>query len=354
MFNKKTIFISGGSGSWGQELTQQLLEGYDVAQIRIFSRGEHAQVKMRQRFDNSQKLKFYIGDVRDSTRVHDAMKGADYVFHLAALKHVPVVEHNPWESVLTNIYGTQNVINSARQHGVEKMIFVSTDKAVDPLNLYGVTKACAERLVTNANDDLSPTRFLCFRAGNVIGTNGSVVPLFHEQIQQANVITITDERMTRFFVTKSSVVKELIEASVRGVGGEIMVPRMKALMIKDLAETMIKALGDAQTQAKVIGLRPGEKMLEHLISRNEVSRTYERDQGYVILPFFPSKALQEAYEVGQRVSFEECHSDNVPKVSPQEIHAMLKAEGWLEKSKRPGEGSVNSLEVFKKEGWQPS
>lgn len=350
MLKGATVLITGGTGSWGQELTDQLLRTHAVGTIRIFSRGEHQQVTMRQRFDNNPKIEFYIGDVRDATRLEEVMKKVDIVFHLAALKHVPVVENNPWESVLTNIYGTQNVINGARKNEVKKMILVSTDKAVDPLNLYGVTKACAERLVINANSELSPTRFVCFRAGNVIGTNGSVIPLFYDQLKTTNTITVTDNRMTRFFVKKSEAVKQLIHYAVGSVGGETFVLDMKALNIKDLAEVMIKQIGKSGAKITYIGLRPGEKLLEHLISRSEVERTYQLGKCYVILPFFPPEELRKKYEKFRKVDFIECESKHWPKISKKEIYELLKSEGWL-KDKKEDSTPSNPLEVFEKQGW---
>ena len=183
MFDNSIIFVSGGTGSWGNELVTQLLENHSPKEVRIYSRGEHKQVEMKSTFKNDSRLKFIIGDIRDKNILTLAMKNVDYVFHLAALKHVPVCEENSWEAVLTNIYGTQNIIESAIENNVKKVIDISTDKAVDPFNHYGVTKACSEKMIINAcHNYITDTKFVCIRGGNVLGTNGSVIPLFKSQI----------------------------------------------------------------------------------------------------------------------------------------------------------------------------
>ncbi len=220
----KVVFITGGSGSWGHELVSQLLHNYPkIAEIRIYSRGEHRQVDMEREYQ-SDKLKFIIGDVRDMNVLQHAMLGSDIVIHLAALKHVPVCEKNTWEAVLTNIYGTQNVIEAAVRNNVEMVVDVSTDKAVDPFNFYGTTKAIGEKLVINSNFNYqTATKFVCIRGGNVIGTNGSVIPLFKQQIQNDNQITITNPLMTRFLMSTKEAIELIFEVITQAVGGELFV-----------------------------------------------------------------------------------------------------------------------------------
>jgi FlaA1/EpsC-like NDP-sugar epimerase len=288
MFNNKTIFVSGGTGSWGHELVSQILEKYHPKEIRIYSRGEHKQVEMRQEFNNSPILKFIIGDIRDKNILNLAMKNVDYVFHLAALKHVPVCEENCWEAVLTNIYGTQNIIECAINNHVKKVIDISTDKAVDPFNLYGVTKACGEKLIINANQNyISDTKFVCIRGGNVMGTNGSVLPLFKRQIKQKNKITITDPDMTRYLMSTREAISLIFQAVTNSIGGEIFVMRMPATKVCNIANVMIKLFGNKKTKQQIVGARPGEKMHEVLVSKNESPRTkIYNNKYYVILPQF--------------------------------------------------------------------
>jgi FlaA1/EpsC-like NDP-sugar epimerase len=200
MFNNARILITGGTGSWGQTLTQMLLEKYNVKEIIIFSRGELQQVLMQRKFKN-EKLKFVIGDIRDYESIKFATKKVDYIFHLAALKHVPICEDHPQEAIKTNINGTTNIVNASIENNVKKVIDVSTDKAVEPINSYGMTKAVGEKLIIQGNELSDYTKFVCIRGGNVMGSNGSVIPFFVEQIKTGGPITITDLRMTRFFLT---------------------------------------------------------------------------------------------------------------------------------------------------------
>lgn len=274
MLDNKIIFITGGTGSWGNELVKQILEKYSPEEIRIYSRGEHKQVEMKQKFGFHPKLKFIIGDVRDKNIMGHAMRGSHYVFHLAALKHVPVCEENPWEAVLTNIYGTQNVIECAIENDVEKVVDISTDKAVDPFNHYGCTKACGEKMIINANVNYnSSTKFVCIRGGNVIGTNGSVIPLFKHLIEEKNEITITDGSMTRFLMSTREAIGLIFQALEHAQGGEVFVMRMPATTVDIISDVMISLFGNTETQKKNIGIRPGEKQSEVLVSRNEAPTT---------------------------------------------------------------------------------
>ena len=205
MYEGKTILVTGGTGSWGQELTKKLL-AQSPKEIRIFSRNEFLQVNMKRLFDHHEALKFVIGDVRDYQSVNDAMQNVDYVFHLAALKHVPVCEFQPGEALKTNVSGTENIIRASISNRVKKVIDVSTDKAVEPVNFYGMTKSFGEKLMIRANDNSDSTRFVCIRGGNVLGTNGSVVPIFKKQILENKDVTLTSKAMTRFFLSVSEAI----------------------------------------------------------------------------------------------------------------------------------------------------
>lgn len=284
LINNSVVALTGGSGSWGQELTKQLLDKHPKM-IIIYSRGELAQVNMQREF-NDDRIKYVIGDVRDAQAVDRLFSnGVDYVFHLAALKHVPVCENQPQEAIKTNIDGTVNVVNAAIKHKVKKVIDVSTDKAVSPTNLYGMTKAVGEKLIIQANLLTDDTDFICIRGGNVLGSNGSVVPLFIDQIKKVNGITVTDGSMTRFFLTLSEAIALLFQATENSVGGETYVMNMPSFSISDLAAVLIEYYGDENTSIKEVGIREGEKIDEVLISEHEVGRSYIfNDDYYVILP----------------------------------------------------------------------
>ena len=284
MFKDKTILIDGGSGSWGNELTTQLLEK-EPKKIIIFSRGELAQVNMERKFRNN-IIEYVIGDIRDADAVDRLFqRGIDYVFHLAALKHVPVCENQPQEAIKTNINGTINLINAAIKYKVKKFIDVSTDKAVAPTNLYGMTKSVGEKLTIQANNLTNDTDFVCIRGGNVLGSNGSVVPFFIDQIKNNNRITITDNTMTRFFLTLSEAISLLFQAVENSVGGETFVMNMPSFYIKNLVEVLIDHYGNESTIIEEIGIREGEKIDEVLISEHESSVSYKYNKDYyVILP----------------------------------------------------------------------
>jgi FlaA1/EpsC-like NDP-sugar epimerase len=331
MFNDKIIFVTGGTGSWGHELVRQMLIKYKPKEIRIYSRGEHKQVAMKQEFGFNPILKFIIGDVRDKNILSMAMGNVDYVFHLAALKHVPVCEENCWEAVLTNIYGTQNVIECAMKNNVKKVIDISTDKAVDPFNLYGVTKAAGEKLIINANQNYSSdTKFVCIRGGNVMGTNGSVLPLFKKQISENNKITVTDPEMTRYLMSTSEAIGLVFEAVENSYGGEIFVMRMAASKVSNMADVMIGLFGNSSTKRVVVGARPGEKKHEVLVSKNESPRTKIFDKKYyVILPQYPCSELEKKYESLPQIEFEEFNSNNADQLSNDEFAKILNNENWL-------------------------
>lgn len=313
MFENKIILIDGGSGSWGNELTTQLLEK-NPKKIIIFSRGELAQVNMQRKYNNG-RIEYIIGDVRDADAVDRLFnrKNIDYVFHLAALKHVPVCENQPQEAIKTNIVGTINLINSAMKYGIKKFIDVSTDKAVSPTNLYGMTKSVGEKLTIQANNLTSDTDFVCIRGGNVLGSNGSVVPYFINQIKAQNKVTITDSKMTRFFLTLSEAIFLLFEAAENSVGGETFVMNMPSFYISDLAKVLIGFYGNSETKIEEIGIREGEKVHEVLISEHESPTSYRFDENYyVILPSIKINKDYSHLNNHERVQFKTFSSaDNI-------------------------------------------
>ena len=325
----KTIVITGGTGSWGQEFARQIVSVTKVKEVRIYSRGEYHQVELRRTFRQEPRLKFIIGDVRDKDRLCYATKGAHGIIHLAALKHVPVVEEHLWEALQTNTIGSHHVIEAAQANDVERVLFVSSDKAVDPLNFYGVTKLAAERLMIAANANGSGTRFVTYRAGNVMGSAGSVIPVFQTQLVYENLITLTDPKMTRFFASKQHIVQRAINAFCTGVGGELLIPKMKAATLELLSKIMVENLGNSDTRVERIAVRPGEKYSELLISRHEASRTREMDDMWVVLPFFPSPVLDRRYKRAKKVNFDEYSSDEARQFTRAELEALLREEGFL-------------------------
>jgi len=281
--NNKTILVTGGAGSFGQKFTEIILREHNPKSIRVYDNRESASVEMERRF-NDERLRFFIGDVRDRTRLYRAMNGADMVVHAAALKHVPVCEYNPIEAVRTNIEGALNVIDVAINNSVEKAMAISTDKAVHPVNLYGATKMVAEKLFIQANSYVGGERetiFSCTRYGNVISSSGSIVPLFEEQRKKGE-ITITDERMTRFWISLEQGVRFVIKCVELMKGGEIFIPKIPSMKIMDVAEVIAP-----EAKRKIIGIRPGEKLHEILLTEEETKHTREFDNYFVIEPEYP-------------------------------------------------------------------
>lgn len=295
MFENKVILITGGTGSWGRELTKRLL-AFKAKEIRIFSRSEFNQVQMDRDFEHAATLTYRIGDVRDYQAVLRACEGVDYVFHLAALKHVPICENQPDEALKTNVKGTENVINASLAQQVKKVIDVSTDKAVNPVNFYGMTKLIGERLMLAANSRSETTKFVCVRGGNVLGTRGSVVPYFKELIAQKKTFPITSVEMTRFLLTVSEAIELLVKAATEAAGGELFVMKMKACRITELAAAMQEHYSAKQLGMREVGIRTGEKLHEELVSAQESLRAYVFDeQYYVILPENAPVFLLEKY-----------------------------------------------------------
>ena len=279
----KTILVTGGTGSFGRKFTEIVLREYRPQKLIIFSRDELKQHEMQTGGFSDRRLRYFIGDVRDRDRLERAMHGVDIVVHTAALKQVPACEYNPFEAVKTNVGGAHNVIDAAIDCGVERVLALSTDKAVNPVNMYGATKLCAEKLFVqgNAYSGLGNPSFSCVRYGNVVGSRGSVVPLFMKQRVNGH-ITVTDERMTRFWITLDQGVRFVIRCVDQMQGGEVFVPKIASMRLMDLAAGLAPGC-----EIELVGIRPGEKLHELLISRDEARTTVELDDMYVILPAYP-------------------------------------------------------------------
>lgn len=281
MFDGKSILITGGTGSFGQKYTETLLRLHKPARLVIYSRDELKQYEMQKKFD-APVMRYFIGDVRDGDRLKQAMRGIDYVIHAAALKHVPAAEYNPMECIKTNIHGAQNVIESALENNVEKVIALSTDKAANPINLYGATKLASDKLFVAANNIVGSrhTRFSVVRYGNVVGSRGSVVPYFQQLLAEgASSLPITDPRMTRFWITLQQGVDFVLKNFRRMHGGEIFVPKIPSMHITDLAESLAPGIA-----TYTIGIRPGEKLHEIMCPADDSHLTLEFDDHYVIQP----------------------------------------------------------------------
>ena len=288
MFNNKTILITGGTGSFGKKFITMLLEKYNPKKVIVYSRDELKQFEMQQKF-NAPCMRYFIGDVRDEARLERAMYKVDYVVHAAALKQVPAAEYNPMECIKTNVHGAQNVITAAIACGVKKVIALSTDKAANPINLYGATKLCSDKLFTAANAMVGDreTRFAVVRYGNVVGSRGSVVPFFKKLVADgAKELPITDERMTRFWLKLEDGVNFVFKNFERMQGGEIFIPKIPSMRVVDLAKAIAPEL-----PIKIIGIRPGEKLHEVMCPSDLYYDTVEFDDHFVIKPSFDIKNI---------------------------------------------------------------
>lgn len=324
-FEGQKILITGGTGSWGNTLTEMLLMRYNPSQVIIYSRGEYQQVMMQRKFTDK-RIKYVIGDVRDYDALSKAMKGVAYVFHLAALKHVPLCEQNVEEAIKTNITGTLNVIKASIANGVSKVIDVSTDKAAEPVNLYGMTKAVGEKAILEANS--CTTKFVCIRGGNVMGSNGSVIPLWIDQIKHYKSINLTDKRMTRFFMTLHEAINLVFEAALCSVGGELFVMNMPSYRMQDVAEILIEHY-NKDTAIKEVGLREGEKLHETLLTTYEAVNSYHYEKDYfVCLPIHPDKKLKNIYESRTPFSHTKFTSETFT-LSKEECRKVLIRGGFL-------------------------
>lgn len=281
MFNGKSVLVTGGTGSFGKKFIRMLFQRYQPKRVVVFSRDELKQFEMQQEFTEPE-MRFFIGDVRDRDRLVQAMRGIDFVVHAAALKQVPAAEYNPTECIKTNIHGAENVIFAALENSVEKVIALSTDKAANPINLYGATKLVSDKLFVAANNIAGghATRFAVVRYGNVVGSRGSVVPFFQKLIDDgASELPITDMRMTRFWITLQEGVEFVFKSFERMNGGEIFVPKIPSVRLPDLAQAMAPDL-----PARVVGIRPGEKLHEIMCPRDDSHLTIDYADHFVIRP----------------------------------------------------------------------
>ena len=327
----KVVLITGGTGSLGQALTKELLQT-EVKTIRILSRNENNQVKMESRFDD-ERLRFFIGDIRDLLRLNKAFENVDIVFHAAALKHVPVIEYNPFEGIKTNVIGSQNVIDSCMQQNISIATCVGTDKAVSPLNTYGATKLLMEKLFVTANpywNSEEGTKFVSLRYGNVLGSSGSVAPKFIKQIKEKQKITITDPNMTRFSLTMNEALDFILESTFLGKSSEVFVPKLRAYSIMDLKDALMELLG--KTDEQIISIRPGEKLHETLINTDELRYTWEYDDKYIIFsPFKKISEIKAKYPNIKKLEMSDTYSSNcVDKIPKNELKRIIVEAGLLD------------------------
>ncbi|MCK4818157.1 UDP-N-acetylglucosamine 4,6-dehydratase (inverting) [bacterium] len=325
MLNNKTILITGGTGSFGNKFIEKVAINYKPRKIIVYSRDEHKQYLMQKKFsEHSDILRFFLGDIRDKDRLYRAFDGVDYIIHAAALKQVPALEYNPTEAVQTNVAGADNIVDAAIDRGVAKVIALSTDKAVNPINLYGATKLVAEKIFIAANAyGGGRVKFSAVRYGNVMGSRGSVIPLFmnfkKEGIKQ---FPITDERMTRFWITLEQGVELVIKALEDAEGGEVFVPKIPSMKITDLAKTI-----EPKCSFRFTGIRPGEKLHESLISCDEARSVKIFDGIYVVIPqFFEIDNTHKKYDKYPSVPEDFIFRSDVNDIwlSPDELKKMIK------------------------------
>ena len=331
MLENKKILITGGTGSLGRALTKRLLaEKVDV--IRIFSRNENKQVTMQSEF-NDDRLRFLIGDVRDLPRLERALEGIDIVFHAAALKHVPIIEYNPFEAINTNVIGSRNVVEACLSENVGAVVGVGTDKAVSPLNTYGATKLLMEKLFTTASNyldkDKHKTKFVSLRYGNVLGSSGSVIPKFIQQIKANEKITITDPEMTRFSITMDEALDFILDSTMSGKGSEVFVPKLRAYKIDDVKVALQELISN--TGEEKIPVRQGEKFHETLINTDEMRTALESESKYMILQReISDQEINEQYPGFRRITLTKPYSSNtVEKIPINELKDILSKSSLL-------------------------
>lgn len=329
IFKDKKILVTGGTGSIGSEIVRRVLQ-HDSKVVRILSRDETKQFELEQEIGDIENVRFLIGDVRDKDRLDRAFEDIDFVFHAAAMKHVPACEYNPFEAVKTNVVGTQNVIDAAFNNNVKKVIAISTDKAASPINTMGATKLLAEKLIIDANfyKGHRKTVFSCVRFGNVMGSRGSVIPLFEKQIRNGGPVTVTDPKMTRFMMTIPQAVDLVFKATKMTQGGEIFIFKMPVVKLGDLAQVMIENLAPRcghkpeEIRINTIGIRNGEKMYEHLMNEEEARYAYETEDMFVVLakPIFSSYLLDGSVKAEKK----RYASDDAKVLGVEEVRQLLK------------------------------
>lgn len=325
MLNNKSILITGGTGSFGNAFTQYVLENYDPQKIIIYSRDEFKQFIMRDKFKKyDSRLRFFIGDVRDKERLKRALEGVDYCVHAAALKQVPACEYNPNEAIKTNIHGAMNVIDAALDCGVHKVVALSTDKAVNPVNLYGGTKLVSDKLFVAANAYVGnkDVSFSIVRYGNVAGSRGSIIPLFDRIIKEGGTeLPITDVRMTRFWISLTEGIELVIKALAEAKGGETFISKIPSFRVTDLAEAMLPGC-----KLKEIGIRPGEKLHEIMVTTEDSATTYEYDKHFIVYPQMTWNSRQQPDLSGKKVAegFSYSSGSNTEWLSVEDIRERLK------------------------------
>jgi FlaA1/EpsC-like NDP-sugar epimerase len=333
IFKNKKILVTGGTGCIGSEITRNLLE-YEPKVVRIFSNDEDSTFQMMQELDCYDNVRFLIGDIRDKERLMLAMEDIDIVYHAAALKHVPLCEYNPFEAIKTNVLGTQIVIEAALSNEVEKVINISTDKAVNPINTMGATKLLAEKLMIDANEykGFKKTIFSCVRFGNVLFSRGSVIPLFEEQIRQKKPITITDPNMTRFVMSISNTINLVFKATVMARGGEIFILKMPVVKLGDLADIIVEeysqkyGYSEDGIKKKIIGPRAGEKMFEELMTETEAKMAFETEDMLIIPPQLELPVVKSEISNYANARYSKLNryiSRDVKPLSKEEIRKLL-------------------------------
>lgn len=350
-FKGKRILVTGACGTVGSELTRQLVEQYDVSEIVGIDNNESELFFLEQKYSGSGKTIFPLADIRDQDKLQRVMQGIDIVFHTAALKHVVLCERSPFEAIQTNILGVKNIINAATANNVEKVIFTSSDKAVNPTNVMGTSKLMGERILTAANSNLrdSSTIFASTRFGNVLGSRGSVIPIFKEQIKDGGPVTLTDPEMTRFIMSIEQAVQLVINSAKIARGGCVFITKMPVIKIKDLAEVMIEELSPVygldpdKIKINIIGTKPGEKMYEELMSDEETRRAMELENYFVVKPAFESlyREIDYSYDdiVSQTVT-NPYHSGNEETLTKSALKEFLITNKLLEEvneSQHPSE-----------------
>ncbi|MHA0856217.1 UDP-N-acetylglucosamine 4,6-dehydratase family protein [Paenibacillus sp. CMAA1364] len=328
MFTNKVVLVTGGTGSIGSEIVRNILL-YKPQSVRIYSRDESKQFDLQHELKEYSNVRYLIGDIRDKERLSYAAEGVDYIFHAAALKHVPACEYNPMEAVKTNVLGVQNIIEVAIEHNVEKVISISTDKVVNPSNTMGATKLLSEKLMSAANlyKGSKRTTFACVRFGNVMGSRGSVIPLFKNQIMQGQELTITHKEMTRFMMSIPQAVQLVLEAAKCCLGGEVFVLKMPVLRIMDLAICLIQSYENASGKTFTggiteIGIRPGEKLYEELMTLEESERALENEQMYIVKSPFHSP--EEVYDGFWKAKHSDYSSSHAIQLYMEDIKQLMK------------------------------
>jgi FlaA1/EpsC-like NDP-sugar epimerase len=339
-FKGKRIFVTGACGTVGSELIRQLIEEYEIHELIAIDNNESELFFVEQRFSKYSNCSFYLADVRDKDKLSRMLKNIHIVFHTAAFKHVILCERSPFEAVQTNIIGVQNLISASSENHVEKVVFTSSDKAVNPTSVMGTSKLMGERLMTAANSNYSgsDTRFISTRFGNVLGSRGSVIPIFREQIRLRKSVTLTDPGMTRFIMSIKEAVRLVIESAFLALGGEVFITKMPVIKIQDLAEVMIEELAPYYGHApediriEIIGAKAGEKMYEELMGHEETRRAMELERYFVVLPAFSyaSKALTHEYQnVISRSVNNPYNSGNEEPLSKEQLSKFLKINNLL-------------------------